>query len=224
MKRVIVRCFAVAAFLGVSLVAQTRAQAGLTVFTDLLSYENATTGNTLIDFEGIAPDNDFVFYLPPTTTISGVTFSIDTSKSDGGLFVIGKGFSGFYPNTSVLSSENSSTSENNILITLPGSYTAASMNLGSFFGGTAMVTTSNGNTYDVTIPGSTAFAFTGFTSTAPITSISVEYPTAGGDPVLNLDNFRFGAASVPEPSSLALAFCGAFGVGLLVWRRRRRTA
>ena len=222
MKHAISRWYVGAAFLAFSLAAQTGAQAGLTVYTTLADYQAATTGNTLIDFEGIAGSGSFEFLpIPPGITLSGVNFTIDRSTSDGNLFVIGPDF--YYPGNSVLSSQQNTTGVNNILITLPGSVTAAAMDLGSFNGGTATITTSNGDTYSVNIPALPDLGFTGFTSTMAITSLEISSMQDTNE-VLNLDNFRFGSASVPEPSSLALAFSGAFGVGLLVWRRRRLTA
>jgi hypothetical protein len=57
-------------------------------------------------------------------------------------------------------------------------------------------------------------AFFGIISTDPITSLQI---TSEG--LLNLDNFAFGTAAIPEPASLLL-----FGVGLAGLKARRWVA
>lgn len=198
-----------------------RARAALTFYSDLASYEAATSGNTLIDFEGIAPDTGFEYFaVPPGIDILGVNFAIDTATSNGNLYVIGRDF--YYAGTSVLSSQQSSAQDDNMLITLPGAFTAAAFDIGSFYGQTVTVLTSDGASYLLSSPAYPGFTFTGFTSTAAITSIKISQPIGEA---MSLDNFRFGhAAAVPEPSSLVLAGVGGLTslVGLV--RRRKRRA
>jgi hypothetical protein len=61
--------------------------------------------------------------------------------------------------------------------------------------------------------------FLGFTSLAPISSLTVT-PTSGGDVYSTVDNLIVGAA-VPEPGTLALGGCGL--VSLAGWVVRRRS-
>ena len=69
--------------------------------------------------------------------------------------------------------------------------------------------------------------FGGFTSTTPITSLTLTGPVTNTDGTyafVSLDNlYVSGVAAVPEPSTWVLAFAGAAGLGLLVLRRRTVT-
>jgi hypothetical protein len=194
------------------------AQAALIFFGDRASFNAATTGRTVVDFEGIAPDGSFTFFpAPPGVTLSGANFSISRPASNGNLFGIGDNF--YYTGNSVLSSQQSTATNDNVQVTLPGGFTAVGLDYGSFFGPTFTFTLSTGESFTRTAPVFAGLSFIGVVSTVPITSLTVSAPP--GD-VVNIDNFTFGQAVVPEPATLAVF--GALAAGALGLRRRVRKA
>ena len=200
----------------------TPARGDLILFDNRAAFDAATTGRSVIDFEGIAPDEGFQFLpAPPGITLSGVNFTIDRATSNGNLFVIGDNF--YYTTNSVLSSSESRLApiSDNVLITLPGAFTAIAVDFGSFLAGRPVTfTPSTGDAFTRTTPSFPNLAFVGVVSDAPITSLTISKPSVVGvDTVLNLDNFTFGQA-VSEPSTFALASVGVL-TALGFWLRRR---
>jgi hypothetical protein len=197
-------------------------QAGTTFFTGRASYNAATTGNTTINFEGIAPPNDSIFEpTPPGITLSGVNFTIDHTNNNSSLFVIGDGF--YYAGTSVLSSQFSDTGPDNIVVTLPRASTAFAVDFGTFNQSPVTFTLSTGETFTQPTPAFPGLVFLGVVDTTPFTSVRLSQPI--GD-ALNLADVTFGTSAVPEPSALAMGSLAALtGLGLGWWRRdqaRRR--
>ena len=129
------RSFAISAALAAAITLTTAALAGAATitYTNEAAFAAATSGISFstVDFEGVAADGGFVFEpTPPGVTLMGANFTIDHSGGNGGfLFVIGDDF--YYPDNSVLSSQQSTVVANNIVITLPGLETALSLNLGT---------------------------------------------------------------------------------------------
>lgn len=81
------------------------------------------------------------------------------------------------------------------------------------------VTLSNGATTTFT-PSSQAYAFRGFTTALPITSLTMAVP--GASRFNTIDNLTVGvAAAVPEPGSWLMMGLGLAG---LAWVRRARAA
>src|SRR5687767_15937470 len=73
----------------VALLGARPADAAVIVYSDLASFNSATTSQSTITFEGLAPVNSFTYYpSPPGLTTGGVTF---TSSADV-LFVIDPGY------------------------------------------------------------------------------------------------------------------------------------
>ena len=70
-----------------------------------------------------------------------------------------------------------------------------------------------------TIPGGTMFTFNGFTSSTPITEITISSGAVSPNLDLVLDNFQVSAQAVPEPTSALLLVCGLLILGGAVHRR-----
>jgi hypothetical protein len=83
----------------------------------------------------------------------------------------------------------------------------------------ATLTLNTGETFAIT-PGSSA-QFVGFTSDAPITSISFNYDNGFAFDVLSVSS---NLAAVPEPASWGLMVLGFGGLGAALRRARRRPA
>jgi hypothetical protein len=193
------------------------ALAGPTFYSTRATYNAATTGNTSINFEGIAPDNGFLFEpTPPGITLSGVNFTIDHTNNNGTLFVIGDDF--FYTGTSVLSSELSTTGPDNILITLPKAAAAFAVDFGNFAQTPVTFTLSTGDTFTEPTSAFPDFVFLGVVNTAPFTSILISQPI---NDALNLADFTFGLP-VPEPSTLAMGAVSLLAGLVHCWRTRAR--
>lgn len=201
----------------------TSAAAGVIVYNDLASFQAATTGLTDVNFNGIAPSGSFVpFLTPPGFTRSGVNFNITNALPGDDLDVTARNYYSptIYPNDFLIPgiTSRATTVES---ITLPSGATAVGLDLGTFNGGTLTFSFSTGDQYVDSNParfGSTSFL--GFTSSAPITSLTIGYVN-GANEALVIDDLQFGAAVVPEPSTVTLAGLGILGWLGYAWRRRR---
>jgi len=195
----------------------TPALAGLIFFDKREEFLAASAGVTTIDFGDVAPPGGFLFLpTPPGLTLSGVNFTIDRTTSNGNLFAIGEGF--YYPNVAVLSSQASTTGNNNLLITLPGGFTAVGTGFASFGPSTLTFTLSTGDSFTrETLDFFRGFAsFVGVVSSEPITSVRIDLQRT--DDLINIGGFSFGSA-VPEPSTLVMGGTAATLLGLgYAWR------
>jgi hypothetical protein len=199
--------------LAVLLLAPTQGNAD-TIYTSLGAYNAATTGNTTIDFNGIAAPGSFVNF-PGPLTLSGVTFSTTSA-----LFVIDPGFYGSpYAGGGFLNADF--VSPDVINITLP-SVTAVGFDFGGLFIGptaSVAVTLSDGFSTNFSTTNSMAggtLDFLGFTTTTPITSMTLTMSDAPGYNAI--DNVVYGSA-VPEPATIGLMLTGLLGAAGAVRRR-----
>jgi hypothetical protein len=209
-----------------------RSDAAVTVYFDRASFEAASTSLSTIDFEGLAPVDDFSFHAsPPGLTVDGVNFQSMTNN----LFVIDPGYSfpvfvwdsGQYLMDNTFDNDPSARG---LLATLPAGTTAVGTDLSSFGAGDISVTLSTGETFLVSSPGQPTYAFIGFTSTTPIDWLlfnkTTDDPTEPGDSVV-LDNFSTGraVAVIPEPATLASAMTALLlGAGYTRRRSKPRAA
>lgn len=196
------------------------ANADVITYSDRTAFRNATTGNVVIDFEGLLPDGAAQAVAGQTLTLSGATFE----RVSGLLALAG---AGFYDDTSVLTAQNSSLPIGDAMtIALPGARFAIAVDLSNNQTGHVsdfLFELSNG---DVSmISGGVESTFFGLITTTPFDSLTVSSVRVS-DSILQVDNFEFGfaaTASVPEPSPIDLLLVLSGGM-FLAGRRRLQGA
>ncbi len=200
------------------------------VYTSFGSFSAATTGTpTVVNFNGITSTGGFTGETNPFT-LSGVTFSVPSTQyfnaTDASYYPTTYPGSGYvtYDDGGYLTI-NGSAPYNIVTILFPAS-TAIGFSYGGIFGPTSFpVTLSDG--FTTTLDSSTSITqtgtldYVGFTSTTPLTSITLDMPNTGNNAAL--DNFTFGTAAVtPEPSTFVLMLTGVAGVAGAARRKLRR--
>jgi hypothetical protein len=190
------------------------------VYTSEADFNAATFARTTVDFTGIAPVDDFVTVpVPPGQTVNSINFTINTAQSNGSLFVVDAGFSNNFFGATLLDSQFSTTTNDNILITLPTAVTAAAFYFGSSIGLDVNFLASNGDSITATTTDD-VIQFLGVTSNTPFTTIELSEGLGGG---LALQSFT-SATAVPEPSSLSMLAIGVLAAAGFHQSRRRTSA
>jgi hypothetical protein len=189
------------------------ADATVTFYTSQSAFSAAAPG---VGFSGFNAGGSLVVN-PNPLTVGGVTFSDNVTAADtatGGiplLFTVPAASTPTY-GVDFLAFQNTQVDIN---ATLSGKFTAFGFNYGSYVstGGPATITLSSGDSVTVT-PG--ALQFLGFTSTTPISSITIDYPGGFSFDVISV-------SSVPEPAEWMLMLLGFGALGAAV-RLRRKSA
>ena len=185
-------------------------------YTDAAAFTAATT-TTLIDFEGIAPDNGI-----DTPTNSKVVNSVTFTGVTGTLAIMGANapYSG-YPFDSAFLTQNNRVDRIDIDLSTAGTGFTA---FGAIFGDQDSAGTTTtlrllglGGLLDTqnVIIGDTRSGqpktFFGWTVDGADQIVGVEFDTAFD--YGTIDDVRFGAAAVPEPTTLVLMGLGLAGIG-----------
>jgi len=190
-------------------------QASIVVYNNQASFNAATTGLTSVNFVGLAPPGGFTYY-GNTLTTGGLTFTDVGAR----LFVIDPGFSppswSYTPGRPVLT-DNFGGGAGLTTTAFPAGTTAVSFTIGDFGPTTATITLSTGDVVNLNLAGQPNLDFIGFTSTIPITSVTIQ----DGIQAPVIDTVQFGQA-IPEPATFAVF--GVLAFGALGARRRLKVA
>ena len=194
-------------------------------YSDRTAWEAAVTGLTTVDFQGIVANSSFA-NATPSTTIGGVNFALG-GDSNGLLFLLGDNY--YYP-SSVLSTQQSSTGVQSLVITLPGLFGAIGVDFGTFAPATVNFSDATpgqggGSGIDVNTPDYPSMIFFGYVADVGDDPIGAFKMTMAGSAQseINIDNLSFANVplrGVPEPVTLSLFGAGIAGVVAL--RRRRK--
>ena len=204
--------FGVIVLLSVSCVAQADV-----VYDSQAAWAASVSGITTINFEGIAPVDGYL-NVTPATVVGGVTFGVGPASLPGAsLWVMGDNF--YYPGYAVVSSQ-AAEGTLDLLVTLPSAATAVGFN---YIVGPGTMTVSLPDGTSVVLNPSGAgnnFGFFGVTAPGGITSVDITEPYTLSSEAINMADFSYGSATVPEPSALLLLGTMMAGVGILCRRRR----
>ena len=196
------------------------------VYADQTVFNTENPGLTAFGFDNIAPIDGFFDYSGDsnTLTLNGFTFSQPVTDVNPFLSVIS---SSYYVPTYALGGSDflqaSSGSLTTLNIKLPTNTTAFGADFGTFETAGQIQVLVNGQALTAPLVASdtSSGSFFGYTSLAPITSLSfIEH----NGTVLNTNNIEFGSAStVPEASS-ALSLSLLLGIGGAAYFLRRKKA
>ena len=211
-----------------AIAAQTISAADITFYGTRSDWNSAVGVNTVIDFEGLEPPGRYSgIPVPPGLTLSGVNFSTSLPTT-GDDFILAGPVS--YGPSSVLALYDSSTAARTLVINFPGAgFLGIAFDLGrTVIPGNVTIQLSTGDSF-VTVA-SFPPRFVGFTSSAPITQVTIT--EAPGTNVLLLDNVSFalpvqppipgsttGVPTLTDSMLICLAAALAVTGGILVRRK-----
>ena len=212
------------AFLGAALTAGSFssgiARAGVTEYTNLGSFNAATTGATTYSFGGLVPTVSYAYY--PSLTVGPTMFS-----GNGEIFVIGADAGLGTYGVPYLSQQYGAPNKITISTT-PA--TAMAFDYGSYgnINDTLVITLRGGNVFNLFLPPTySTTAFFGFTSSTPISAVS--FADNSGGTVLDITDFTVAqiftvapSAAVPETATWAMILLGFGGLGFAAHRRASR--
>lgn len=182
-----------------------RLAAAITTYTSPACWNAETLQVSSVNFEGIAANAGSVYFpMPAGITRNGVTFTINTAQSNGFLFVLGQGFT--YPGISVLTTQQSTLIDNNMVITLPAQATSVSFIIGTN-SPPATLKLSTGDTVTIQTLPFPQLAFFGVTSTQPFSSLQISNGFPNG---FDIQTLSFGT-STPAPAITSVISAGGFG-------------
>jgi len=208
--------YRLAAVVAICLVAVSTPASATMLFLNRTSWQAATIGSTILDFEGL-PDPSLLFTQysqPPGLTLLGVTFTSPSTPPDNpaDLYAIDPGFDPIYDwgSGAILDAQFGFPTQ--IMATLPASITSLGFELlspGAINPPDFLISLSSGESFLVSTGAQPLRTFVGLTSSVPIAWVMVTPQLSGSDAAL--DNFAFGTAAVPEPATgavvgLALVF------------------
>jgi hypothetical protein len=176
-----------------TITAQTVPAANITFYGTRADWNAAVGVNTVIDFDGLEPPGGYSgISVPPGLTLSGVNFST-TLPTTGSDFILAGPVN--YGPSSVLALYDSSTAARTLVINFPGAgFLGIAFDLGrTVIPRNVIVQLSTGDSF--VTAASFPPSFVGFTSSAPITQVTIT--EAQGTNVLLLDNVSF--ALPPQP-------------------------
>jgi hypothetical protein len=201
---------------GLALLFSTPALYGDVLYTSLAAFEANTSNDTTITFTASC-STCFADYTTYTDSGTGTSFSLATPYIN----LTGKDYySPGYPMDLLIESSSASAVANTLTVTPPADVSAIGFNIGSFNGSTFVVTLSDGSSFNITPPGYSGLSFFGFSSSAGITSLTLETPA---NDTFVIDEAIIGG-TVPEPSSVGLAAAALASFVLLCRRPSRITA
>ena len=234
MSRPLVRLIPSLALLG--LVILPVYPAAITTFSDPTAFDTAATGLTLDDFQGYAPSGGQTTYTSSSgVSQNGVEFIGYTSTPGSYLiYVVNATSPQWTPysqngatNALQLATSSQPGTAPNLQIALPGSVTAAGMNLvGIDTGGLSYNISVDGTPFTIAAGSNTTPVFWGVTSDTPISTITLSLNgTVPADASVYLDNFQFGSASVavgmdPAPEAAPFFLIGSGLIGLVAFKKK----
>jgi hypothetical protein len=229
------RFLIVLSFVALTLTVAPACATTITTYTDLASWQAASSGVTLVDFEGCAPTNGFTTYNSTCLHTSSVQFIGYTANTPvtNLLEAVDTNWSTFY---------NFGTSDALLVrmnrpqtaVTLPYLHIVLPANT-TAFGIDLFSVGPNGLSFTITI-GATQFTvptsghpnpatFFGITSDTAIGALdlTLQGTVWNGDTMALFDNVRFGTAQLPTdptPEAATFLLIGSGLIGLMVLRKR----